>query len=70
MEGEKIYKRIFNNELYYFKKWFICEKIGERDGLSKREIKTTCDNYFKLYKDLQLKRKKMQELRQKNNIDI
>ena len=65
MEGEKTYKHIFNNEMVYFKKWFLCEKIGKRDGLNEKEIKATCDNYFKLYKDLQLKRKKIQEMKEK-----
>lgn len=65
MEDNKKYKKIFNNELKYFKKWFICEKVGKKDGLNEKEIKVRCDDYFKLYKDLHLKRKKIQEMREK-----
>ena len=61
MEGEKIYKRIFNNELEYFKKWFLCERVGKIRGLNSKEIKATCNNYFEMYKRLQGERKKMEK---------
>lgn len=68
MEEEKRYKTVFNNELQYFKKWFLCDRVGKIRGLNSDEIKKTCNNYFEIYKRLQGERKKMG--RKINNIDI